>query len=264
MVAAPGRIAARSARARLPSQTESENMVTVIAHRGASGVAPENTMAAFQRALDIGADGIELDCQLSMDGQLIVFHDSTPDRTAGAPGFIKDMTAAQLQELDAGSWFDDRFASERIPLLADVLELVRDRCRLNIEIKNLPFRYDGIEAAVVELIAATRFPVDDVIISSFDHGSLQTVAALQPRLPLAPLFAHYPTSFAAMPGDIVHPHWGVINADFVAEAQAAGKTINVWTANEPDQWEYLVTHGVNGIITDHPDKLRAWLSERTI
>lgn len=237
-------------------------MVAVIAHRGASSVAPENTIAAFERALDMGADGIELDCQLSKDGQLVVFHDSTLDRTAGADGFVKDRTAEQLQKLDAGSWYDAQFAGERIPLLSEVLDLVRGRCRLNIEIKNLPFRYDGIEAAVVELIKAVRFPVDDLIISSFDHVSLQTVAALKPGLPLAALFAHYPTSFAAMPGDILHPHWSVINADFVKAAKTAGKVINVWTVNEPEQWAYVVDCGVDGIVTDYPDKLREWLRER--
>lgn len=220
--------------------------------------------AAFERALVMGADGIELDCQLSKDGELVVFHDSTLDRTAGADGFVKGRTAEQLRDLDAGSWFDARFAGERIPLLRDVLELVRGRCRLNIEIKNLPFRYAGIEAAIVEIIAATRFPVEDLIISSFDHVSLQTVAKLDPQLPLATLFAHYPTSFDELPGDIVHPHWGVIHADFVAEAKAAGKTINVWTANEPAQWAYLVKHGVDGIVMDYPDRLRAWLLDQAM
>lgn len=239
-------------------------MVAVIAHRGASGVAPENTMAAFVRAVEMGADAIELDCQLSKDGQLVVFHDSTLVRTTGRSGFVKDATVDELRRLDAGSWFAPSYANERIPLLVDVLHSLRGRCRLNIEVKNLPFRYKGIEAAVVGLIAETGFPLDDVFISSFDHVCLNTITSLEPRLAVAPLFAHYPAPLTTLPGNIWHPHRGVINRDFVAEAKAAGKTINVWTVNEPDEWTYIVQHGVNGIITDHPDKLRAWLRERRI
>lgn len=239
-------------------------MVSVIAHRGASAVAPENTMAAFEQALSMGADGIELDCQLSKDGHLVVIHDITLQRTTGVTGFVKDFTAAQLQKLDAGSWFGSQFKEETIPLLKDVLNLLRGRCHINIEIKNLPFRHEGIEAAVVDLLKATNIPPEEVIISSFDHICLQKLATLQPRLPIAPLFTHLPLAVEQLPGTYVHPHRGVINADFVALTRAADKKINVWTVNESDEWDYIAKHGVDGIITDHPDKLRAWLEKRRV
>lgn len=237
-------------------------MVAVIAHRGASGSAPENTMAAFERAMDMGADGIELDCQLTRDGRLVVIHDSSLERTTGVAGFVKDIDWEQLRRLDAGSWFGPEFQGEGIPLLADVLRLVRDRCLLNIEIKNLPFRGVGVEAALVQLLKETRFPLEQVIVSSFDHVSLMTVAELEPALSLAALFAHYPLSFSDLPGTIVHPHREVVNSDFVQEARTAGKSINVWTVNDPAGWHYLIDLGVDGIVTDRPDKLRRWLDTR--
>src|SRR5690625_6609337 len=110
----------------------------IIAHRGASGNAPENTLAAFQLAVEEGADGIELDVHLSKDGELVVIHDDTLDRTTNGTGRVQDKDLDELKTYDAGSWFDSKFASERIPLLQEVIDILPDDVFLNVEIKNSP------------------------------------------------------------------------------------------------------------------------------
>lgn len=181
-------------------------MTMVFGHRGASAVAPENTMPAFQTALDMGADGVELDCQLTRDGHLVVIHDSTLKRTTGTDGLVKDYTLSQLRHLDAGGWFNPRFAGERIPTLEDVLALARDRLVVNVEIKNLPYRYAGIEARLLAAIRQNAFPLDRLIVSSFDHESLIRIQAMEPRVTVAALFVHYPGSLNGLPGKLLHPH----------------------------------------------------------
>ena len=104
--------------------------------------------------------------------------------------------------------------------------------------------------------------MERLIVSSFDHDSLQKVQALEPRVAVASLFGHYPVSFADMPGNVLHPNWGVVDEAFMQKARAAGRTVNVWTANDPWAWERLVAVGVDGIITDDPARLREWLAGR--
>lgn len=234
-------------------------MTKVFAHRGASADAPENTMAAFEMALEMGADAIELDVQMSRDGYLVVVHDPVLERTTDGEGFVKDYTLEELQRLDAGTWFDERFRGERIPTLAQVFELVRGQAVLNVEFKLMPIRYPGIQEALVKLIRDTDFPIGDLIVSSFEHPSLLRLQSLEPRLAIAPLFSHYPASFEALPGSVMHPHWGVVDEEFMATARAEGRKVNVWTANDPRAWERLRALSVDGIITDTPDKLIEWL-----
>lgn len=234
-------------------------MIKVLAHRGASAYAPENTMAAFEMALEMGADAIELDVQMSRDGYLVVVHDPVLERTTDGQGFVKDYTLKELQRLDAGAWFNERFRGERIPTLADVFELVRGKALLNVEFKLMPVRYPGIQEALLKLIGDTGFPIDDLVVSSFEHRSLLRLQSLEPRLAIAPLFTHYPTSLRALPGSIMHPQWGVVDEEFMAKARAEGRKVNVWTADDPRAWERLRALHVDGIITNTPDKLIAWL-----
>lgn len=235
-------------------------MTKVYAHRGASAYAPENTMAAFEMALEMGADGIELDVQMSRNGHLVVIHDPTLERTTDGSGLVAQYTLAELRRVDAGAWFDERFRGQRIPTLAEVFELVRGKALLNVELKVMPVRYPGIEEALVKLVEDTGFPVEDLIISSFEHLSLLRVQSLEPRLAIAALFSHYPTSFASLPGTIMHPQWPVVDEEFMAKARAEGRTVNVWTADDPRAWERLAALGVDGIITNTPDKLIQWLN----
>lgn len=233
----------------------------VIAHRGSSGVAPENTMAAFRKAIEMGSDMIELDVQRSKDGHVVVFHDSTLKRTTNGSGSLSDYTLAELQQLDAGSWFSEEYKGEPIPTLAEVLEAIRGKCAVNIEIKNLPYPDPGVEQAVVDLLRETDFPLEDVIVSSFDHYCLVRLEALEPQIRTAVLFAHYPASLAGLDTKILHPHWQAIRPEFTGWVREANRIVNVWTVDQPEQWAKLIESGVDGLITNHPDRLCTYLEE---
>ena len=146
--------------------------IIIYGHRGASKYAPENTFAAYNKAVDMGVDGIEIDVHKSKDGHLIVCHEEKVDRTTDGEGFIKDLTLEEIRKLDAGRWFSEEFQGERIPLLDEVLKFVKDKnLLLNIEIKNGPIFYDEIEEDIVKAVRAYDL-VENTIISSFNHYSL--------------------------------------------------------------------------------------------
>lgn len=232
----------------------------VIAHRGASGSAPENTMAAFEKAIAFGSDMIELDVQRSKDGHIVVIHDHTLKRTTNGTGEVRQHTLEELQQLDAGSWFGEEFAGERIPTLTQVLDLVRGKCALNIEIKNLPYPDPEVEAELVKLLHESGFPLEEVIISSFDHRALVRIEEIEPKLRTAALFSHYPASLAGIDTKILHPSWQLIRPEFME--WATGRMVNVWTVDKPERWDLLLAAGVDGIITNHPEQLNAYLQEK--
>lgn len=148
------------------------NRPIIYGHRGASQYAPENTLASYNRAIEMGADGIEIDVHKSKDGHLIVCHDERVDRTTNGQGYIKDLILKEIKSLDAGSWFSKEFSGEKIPLLEEVLEFVKDKdILLNIELKNGPIFYDGIEDELIRLVRVFNL-VENTIISSFNHYSL--------------------------------------------------------------------------------------------
>jgi glycerophosphoryl diester phosphodiesterase len=234
----------------------------IYAHRGASGYAPENTMAAFREALRLGADGIELDVQLTRDGEAVVLHDHTIDRTSNGRGWLKDFTLAELRQYDFGSWFDSAFRGEPLPTLDETLAwLAPTALRLNIEIKNGPVVYSGLEDKVA--VALARFHMEDrVIISSFDHLSLQRIKALNPRLQTGVLFYCRPVSVPALARDCdaawLHPHWQNLDAGWVEEARAAGLGINVYTINQADEYRWISGFAVDGIFSNYPDAAARW------
>ena len=215
------------------------NMPLVIAHRGASGTAPENTMAAFRQAVEMGADMIELDVQRTKDGQVVVIHDATLERTTNGSGAVRELTYAEIEQLDAGSWFGEgqEFAGERVPLLKEVLEFTKGKCALNIEIKNIPYADPGIEQAVVDLLHETGF-LEQVIISSFDHSCLHRIARLEPNVPTACLFSHYPPVWPVWTRDL-HPSWQVIRPSS-CHGYGSGRKVNVWTVDKPERWAWLL------------------------
>lgn len=147
----------------------------IIAHRGSRGNRPENTLEAFQEALKVSSDGIELDVHLSKDGQVVVIHDETVDRTTSGKGYVKDMTLKQLKELDAGSWFDPKYSNARIPTLQEVLDLLAENHFsgvLNVELKTDVFQYSAIEEKVLAL-AEPYLAQFSVIYSSFHYETLK-------------------------------------------------------------------------------------------
>lgn len=234
-----------------------------IAHRGARDVAPENTLAAFQAALEAGADGIELDVTRCATGEIVVLHDDTVDRTTDGTGPVSALAFGALRELDAGAWFSARYAGERIPTLAEVLDAVGGRLRINIEIKGRAWRGDGIEAEIAEMVRA-RGLASSVIISSFNPWALARMKRAAPSLACALLYASLTAHLDLGPSlahhllrvEAVHPHLRLVTPFYIARAQRHGLRVNVWTVNEEAEMRRLTALGVDGIITDHPALLR--------
>lgn len=231
-------------------------MSLVIAHRGASGYAPENTMESFRLAVQMGADGIELDVHLSADDQLVVIHDETVDRTTNGKGRVRDMTLAQLQQLDACNSMES-YKGARIPTLAQVLELIKESgLLLNIEIKTDQNFYPGIEEKCVELVRQMGVE-DQIIYSSFNHYTLLKVRELDEDAKLGILYADVlvnPWNYAdTLNVQYLHPaKSNVYLPGFAENARAAGYGVNLWTINDRETMTHCARHDVN-IITNYPD-----------
>lgn len=242
------------------------NTVLNIAHRGASAYCPENTMAAFKSALELGATGIETDVQMTLDGQLVLIHDESLKRTTGSPKLVKDVTLEELKQLDAGSWFKPEFAGERIPTLRELLELVRpyDGVMVNLELKNGVVLYPGLEEAVIEEIRLQGMS-ERIVISSFNHYSLVLSKQLAPEVRTGILYMeglYEPWEYAARIGaDALHAAHYAVLPEWVAQAAEQGVVYHPWTVNEPAEMKRLLKAGVAGIITDYPDRLGELIKE---
>jgi glycerophosphoryl diester phosphodiesterase len=218
----------------------------------------------------MGADGIELDVHLSADGQAVVIHNGTLDATTDGRGRVCDLSLAELQALDAGSWFSPRFAGQRIPTLEAVLDEVGSRLLVNVEIKGQPQvgppLAGALEAEVVRLIEAQGL-VERVIVSSFYPGILKRVRARNPDIRLGFLYAgpfhrRLPLWVYRMlvPLNALHPHFRLVDRGYVARARRLGRDgkgvpLNVWTVNDEDDLRRTSELGVAGIITNYPDRL---------
>jgi len=232
----------------------------IIAHRGASGLAPENTLASFARAVEIGADWFELDVWLSKDDSLMLMHDESVSRTTGAGGTIPTMTYEQLRSLDAGSWFSPLFAGEKIPTLAEALDLaLRASYRVGvvIEIKsNAPTVVDKVVAAVQQRGMQRR-----VIISSFNSSHISKSKQLDPSIPVQ-LFGSI-TLAQIRQVDGIGGEWvgtsGAITAALLDSVHARGMKMNKWTINSASEMLTLIKQGVDAITTNFPDIARALL-----
>lgn len=233
----------------------------VIAHRGASADAPENTIAAFELALQQGADGLALDVHLSSDEQPVVIHDFTLERTTDGAGPVSERSVRELKRLDAGGWLDRRFRGQRVQTLQEVLERFRDRARFWIELKGGSALYPGIEERVVSMVEIYDV-VDRVLVQSFDHAAIIRLRALNREIPVGALVAQAPLEPALLRPETVSaicPGAHVLTEALLAEIRRAGLDCFVWTVNEPAQMDRLVGWGVSGIITDRPGLLRARL-----
>lgn len=235
----------------------------IVAHRGASSEAPENTAAAFRRALAIGVDAVELDVHLSADGEPVVIHDPMLGRTADGSSLVRDLPLAALRRFDAGRWFSEGFAGERIPTLAEALEILRP-VRVIIEIKNGPIYYPEIASRVAAVARTAGHR--SVTVSSFDHHVLLTLHALAPEIETAVLFSARPVDPPRLARDAqaqcLHPHWGFATPDLIESAHAAGLRVEVWTVDDPAEMAELTDRGVDGIMTNVPGRLRHVLAAR--
>jgi glycerophosphoryl diester phosphodiesterase len=236
-----------------------------IAHRGASAAAPPNTLAAFIKAMELGADGVEFDVHLSADGVPVVIHDFTVDATTDGSGRVAELTLAQLKQLDAGSTFDPSFAGAQIPTLEEVLEAVGSQLLLNIELKTIGLRDNGLEQAVIAQVEQ-RGLGNRVLLSSFNPLCLRRAKRIAPHIPVGLLYAPslpLPLRRAWLaflaPHEARHPEHAMVSARYMAWARRRGYRVNTWTVDDPDEMHRLIGLGVDGIITNVPDVLHSIL-----
>lgn len=240
--------------------------LTVIAHRGASSAAPENTLVSDEVARRGGAVWIENDVQPSKDGVPYIVHDTTVDRTTDGTGPVRSLTAAQLDALDAGSWFAPSYAGTRVPTLAAQLADLKERGgKLLLEIKG---RHSRAEVARIVREIRAQDMTDRVFVQSFDIPSLRYARQLAPELPLGLLRATLDADPVTLARDLHLAAYNVADTalttrpDVVAELHAAGVAVNVWTVDSPARWKALDALGVDGIITNRPTELTGWSSGR--
>ena len=232
-----------------------------IGHRGAAAECPENTLASFARAIDLGADMIECDLQLTGDGTVVIFHDWTLERTTNGSGIVRELPLDAIRCLDAGSWRDARFAGECVPTLDETLDGVLPSAQLNLELKCRGPRSDAraLAEAAVDAVAR-RQAFDRIVVSSFDGACLEEVRAVSAEARIGVLWndATFPQAFER--ADLVsamalHPRAATVTPAVIDEAHARGLRVYTWTVNPLDEILRLVGQGVDGVISDHPGRL---------
>ena len=226
----------------------------IIGHRGASADLPENTLAACSLAAEQGADGIELDVQLSADKQIVVFHDSTLERLAGSKRKVSDLTVSQLKDIDLGE-------GQTIPTLDELLEMMGPRLLYNIEIKEFSLRDNGLETAVADRIES--FGLQDlVLISSFSPFSVRRARKVFSRsVPVALIRAKgiYKYTYLLASEQADNPHYSMVDEAYMVWAKKRGYRVHVWTVDDPQEASRLAGLGVHGIITNKPELIRQHL-----
>jgi glycerophosphoryl diester phosphodiesterase len=230
----------------------------IFAHRGASAQAPENTLAAFELALAQNADGIELDVKLAADGQVVVIHDATVDRTTGGHGSVKDLSLAQLRSLDAGSFFSGKYGGEKIPTLEEVFETVGKRTFINVELTNYNTPRDQLVETVCMLVK--KFGLQKrVLFSSFFASNLSKARAYLPGVPRGLLAINgflgaWARSFGFAFGryQALHPHLKDVTPEQVQRVHRLQRRVHVWTVNAAEEMQRMFGWGVDAIITDDP------------
>ncbi len=233
-------------------------MTKIFAHRGYSALYPENTMKAFAEAYKAGADGIELDVQLTKDGEIVVIHDEKVDRTTNGKGFVKDYTFRELKKLDAGYKKKTSSKEETIPSLSEVLEwLSTNQMNCNIELKNGVFPYVGMEEKVIELVHSFNM-TNRVILSSFNHYSLVYCYRIDQDIETAPLFSeglYMPWVYAQSIGAKgIHPKYTIACSELVKASEEYGIAVRPYTVNREASMEQLIIAGCSAFITDDPKK----------
>jgi glycerophosphoryl diester phosphodiesterase len=222
-----------------------------IGHRGACGYAPENTLASMRKALELGVHGFEFDIQLSRDEEPVVIHDDTLERTTSGRGGVSDFTLAELQRLDAGS-------GEKIPSLRNVLDLVDKRCRLFIELK-AEHATRPVADIITHYVGQFGWSWEQLFVCSFDHLQIAAIRQHQPKIRTCALIAGIPVSLAAVAEQAgawaINPNAYHINQALVDDAHHRGLKVITWTANQPRDIARVKSLGVDGIISDYPDRL---------
>lgn len=239
----------------------------VIAHRGASAVAPENTLEAFELAADLGAEAIELDAKLTADGEAVAFHDRTLARTTGARGTPGGRTLSELRALEVGAWKAEAYRGVRIPTLSEILEAVGRRLLINIELSDYWSRQGRLVERVVAIVRRHRLE-RRVLFSSFQSSALVGAQRLAPEIAcghlVGPTWLAYRDRLALRRAEVQaeHPHESLALPEKIASIHKAGKRVHVYTVDDPEVMRRMWQWGVDGLITDLPDLARRARGER--
>ena len=231
-------------------------MTEIFAHRGASGYAPENTLEAFRLAMEQGADGMELDVHLTKDGEVVVIHDETLDRTSNGHGNVRDYTLEELKKFSFHNHME-KYQGVQIPTLKEVLNLVKNSCmKVNIELKTGIYWYEGIEEKTMDIVK-TMGMEDRVIYSSFNHYSIQKVLEQNSDAETAYLFSDVPLNMEKYAKDTgvkgLHPAvYHLKMADFLETYLKSGLKVRVWTVNNKEDMKMFMDAGVDAVITNYP------------
>ena len=238
----------------------------IIGHRGYPAKYPENTLAAFEAAIEAGAVMIELDVMLSRDRKVVVIHDATLDRTTNGKGSVADLTLAELKQLDAGSWFDAQFVGQQIPELSEVLDLVNGRAYVNIEIKSNAYEAhhppDAIEKQVVDWLRQKKL-LDTGMISSFEVNILEQIALME-KTPVTAFISDKPADKNTVPMCTRlkvfswHPDHRIVTPNQVEQMHAAGIKVFPYTVDLPDDFARMRDMLVDGVITNDPVAAGDW------
>lgn len=237
-----------------------EDRTTVTAHRGASGAAPENTLAAIQQAIDDGADFVEIDVQETSDGEVVVMHDSDFKKIAGTDLKIWDATLEQLADLDIGSWISPRFSDQRVPTLDRVLETCKGKIGVNIELKHYG-RAQQLEQRVIDIVEEHEMQ-SRIVIMSLKADSVAKVKKLRPDWKVGLLTAVSIGDLTRVKADFLAVSDSLATSAFIRDAHRAGKEVYVWTVNDPVMMSAVIGRGADSIITDEPALARAVLEQR--
>lgn len=234
----------------------------IIGHRGASGHAPENTLAAFERAVELGAGFIETDLHLTRDAHFVAIHDRTLERTTNGRGAVRDFTLAQLRDLEAGLWYDRKYLGERIPTIEEILSFARN----HDIVVYLELKYEAAWGMHHALVGALRNPEDAArtVVISFDPGTLADLRKLDATI-MTGVLVEEPR------GDLVKasvdagarqlcPRSTLVTSALVDEAHRSDLHIATWTVNDPEEMRAVIAAGVDGVMTDFPDRLRSVIS----
>ncbi|MEN8174412.1 MAG: glycerophosphodiester phosphodiesterase [Pseudomonadota bacterium] len=255
-----GTVIAGLAGAWLVNSIEVRDKVTIVAHRGAAGKAPENTMASVRQAIEDGADWVEIDVQETADGEVVVIHDSDFMKLAGVDLKVWDGTLEQVSDIDIGSWFAPAFSDERVPTLSDVLVAARGKSGVVIELKY--YGHDEqLEQRVVDIVEELDM-VSEVGVMSLKYEGIQKVRALRPNWTIGLLSATAVGDLTRLDADFLAVNMGMATPGFVRRARDAGKQVFVWTVNDAVSMSRMMSIGVDGIITDEPEIARQVLEER--
>lgn len=232
---------------------------TIVAHRGASAYTPENTFAAFDKAIAMGVSHVELDVHFTSDGHIVVIHDDTLDRTTNGSGLVASHTLAQLRPLDAGSWFAEQYAGERLRSLGEVLEHYKGRLHFHIEIKA---RAEGVSQRTVDLVRGYGM-TDSATIISFQRARLEEVVAYAPELPAGWLVGEVDDSVIAQAREmglrLLCPRADSVTPELVRDLHKRGFVVRAWSVGSEELMRQVVDADADGMTIDFPDKLIEYL-----